>query len=31
MLKLFEFDEHIGDWRVLVQTKDIRNGAITTR
>lgn len=31
MLKLFEFDEHIGDWRVLVQTKDIRNGAITTQ
>lgn len=28
MTKLFDFDEHIGDWRVLVQSRDIRNGAI---
>ena len=31
MKKLFHFDEHIGDWRVLVQTHDIQDGAITTR
>lgn len=30
-MKLFEFDEHIGDWRVLVQSKDIKNGAIQGR
>lgn len=31
MQKLFEFIEHIGKWRVLVQTRDIQNGAITSR
>ena len=31
MLKLFDFVEHIGDWRVLVQTRDIQNGAIKSR
>lgn len=31
MGKLFEFDEHIGDWRVLVQSRDIQNGAIQSR
>lgn len=31
MQRLFEFDEHIGDWRVLVQTRDIQNGAIQSR
>ena len=31
MKKLFEFDEHIGDWRVLVQSRDIQNGAIQSR
>ena len=31
MQKLFEYDEHIGDWRVLVQTRDIQNGAIQSR
>lgn len=31
MGKLFEFDEHIGDWRVLVQNRDIQNGAIQSR
>ena len=31
MQKLFEFDEHIGDWRVLVQSKDIANGVIKSR
>lgn len=30
MQKLFEFVEHIGKWRVLIQTRDIRNGAVTT-
>ena len=30
MQKLFEFVEHIGKWRVLVQTRDIQNGAVTT-
>lgn len=30
-MKLFEFDEHIGYWRVLVQTRDIQNGAIQSR
>lgn len=30
-MKLFEFDEHIGDWRVLVQTRDVQKGAVTTR
>lgn len=28
MNKLFEFFQHIGDWRVLVQTRDICNKAI---
>ena len=28
MGKLFEYDEHIGDWRVLVQSRDIQNGAV---
>ena len=27
-MRLFEFDARIGDWRVLVQSRDIRNGAI---
>jgi len=31
MKQLFEFDEHIGDWRVLVQSKDIQNGAVQSR
>ena len=31
MQRLFEWDEHIGDWRVLVQTRDIQNGAIQSR
>ena len=31
MKQLFDFDEHIGDWRVLVQSKDIRDAAIQTR
>jgi len=31
MQKLFEYDQHIGDWRVLVQTRDIANGAIKSR
>lgn len=30
-MKLFEFDIHIGDWRVLVQSRDIQNGAIQSR
>ena len=30
-MKLFEFDVHIGDWRVLVQSNDIQNGAIQSR
>lgn len=30
MQKLFEFVEHIGKWRVLIQTRDIQNGAVTT-
>lgn len=30
MQKVFEFCQHIGDWRVLVQTKDINNKAVTT-
>lgn len=30
-MKLFEYVEHIGDWRVLIQTRDIRDAAITTR
>ncbi len=31
MQKLFEFDEHIGDWRVLIQSRDIMNGSIQGR
>ena len=31
MKRLFEFDQHIGDWRVLVQSRDIKNGAIQSR
>ena len=31
MHRLFEYDEHIGDWRVLVQSKDIQDAAIQTR
>lgn len=31
MQKLFEYDQHIGDWRVLVQSRDIQNGAIQSR
>lgn len=30
-MKLFEFDVHIGDWRVLVQSSDIQNGAVQSR
>lgn len=30
MQKLFEYVEHIGKWRVLIQTRDIKNGAVTT-
>lgn len=30
-MKLFEFDIHIGDWRVLVQSHDIQNGAVRSR
>lgn len=30
-MKLFEFDIHIGDWRVLVQSRDIQNGAVQSR
>lgn len=30
MQKLFEFVEHIGKLRVLIQTRDINNGAVTT-
>lgn len=30
-MKLFEFDVHIGDWRVLVQSRDIQNGAVQSR
>ena len=30
-MKLFEFDAHIGDWRVLVQSRDIQNGAVQSR
>ncbi len=30
MQKLFEFVEHLGKWRVLIQTRDIQNGAVTT-
>ena len=30
MQKLFEFVEHLGKWRVLVQTRDIQNGAVKT-
>ena len=29
MQKFFEFIEHIGKWRVLIQTRDIRDGAVT--
>jgi len=29
MRKLFEFNQHIGRWRVLVQTSDINNKAVT--
>lgn len=29
MQRLFEYDMHIGDFRVLVQTKDIRDKAVT--
>lgn len=31
MGKLFDFDIHIGDWRVLVQSRDIQNGAVQSR
>ena len=31
MQKLFEYDMHIGDWRVLVQARDIQNGAVQGR
>ena len=31
MQRIFEFDVHVGDWRVLVQSHDIRNGAIQAR
>ena len=31
MTKLFEFDVHIGDWRVLVQNRDIGRGAIGSK
>lgn len=30
-MKLFEFDIHIGDWRVLIQDRDIQNGAVKSR
>lgn len=30
-MKLFDFDIHIGDWRVLVQSRDIQNGAVQSR
>ena len=30
-MRLFEFDAHIGDWRVLVQSRDIQNGAVKSR
>lgn len=30
-MKLFEFDAHIGDWRVLIQDRDIQNGAVQSR
>ncbi len=30
-MKLFEFDIHIGDWRVLAQSRDIQNGAVQSR
>ena len=30
-MKLFEFDIHIGDWRVLIQSRDIQNGAVQSR
>lgn len=30
-MKLFDFDIHIGDWRVLIQSRDIRNGAVQSR
>ena len=29
-MKLFEYDVHIGEYRVLCQTRDLRDGAITT-
>lgn len=31
MKQLFNFDIHIGDWRILVQSNDIQNGAIQSR
>lgn len=31
MQTLFEYDQHIGDWRVLVQSRDIHNGAVQSR
>ena len=31
MQRVFEFDQHIGDWRVLVQSRDIQDGAIKSR
>ena len=31
MQTLFEYDQHIGDWRVLVQSRDIQNGSIKSR
>lgn len=30
-MKLFEFDIHIGDWRTLIQSRDIQNGAVQGR
>ncbi len=30
MQKLFEFIEHIGKWRVLIQGRDIQSGAVTS-
>lgn len=31
MQRVFDFDQHIGDWRVLVQSRDIQDGAIKSR
>lgn len=30
-MKLFEFDANIGDWRTLIQTRDIQNGAVRSQ